>query len=256
MGEGLRTQYESMAEENRQRAIRSTEEVVRREETEKRERALEEARELWAKERQRLFVEAHQNQLRAITKHTGILEEKLRGEFASKMKEIAEENRRQLEHRVEKTWREAGAIQDEAVQQARLEERERAVQEAERVREVVTEEKLIERQQALLEKDQALNIQRVRLEEDKERALDEQHRELTAVMQSKLAALKEECDQRYAELQKKYTQQVAETELVEQELQRMAEQKADWKGKHARLKQEFADFIDKVPGFKAEFLLQ
>lgn len=256
VGEGLRAQHDAVAEENKQRAIRSTEEVVRREEAEKREGALKEARERWAKERQELFVEAHQNQLRAIAKHTSILEEKLRSEFATKMKEVATGNKKRLEHTVEKTWLEAGDIRDEAVLQARAEEREKAVREAERVRETVSEEKAIERQQALLEKDQALMLQQTKLEEEKERALEKQRQELTAEMQSKLTALREECDQKFGEMEKTFKQQVAETELVRQELLRMAEQKADWESRHARLKQEFADFIDKVPGFRAEFVLQ
>lgn len=256
VGEGLRAQHDAMAEEDKQRAIRSTEEVVRREEAEKRERALKEARDQWAKERQELFVEAHQNQLRAIAKHTSILEEKLRREFVSKTKEIAADNKRQLEHTVERTWLEAGIIRDQAVLLARSEEREKAVQEAERVREVVSEEKAMERQQALLEKEQALLLQQTQLEEERERALEEQRQELTAEMQSKLAALREECDQRYGEMERKFQQQVAETEVVRQELLRMAEEKADWESRHARLKQEFADFIDKVPGFRAEFVLQ
>lgn len=256
VGEGLRAQHDAVAEENKQRAIRSTEEVVRREEAEKKEGALKEARERWAKERQELFVEAHQNQLRAIAKHTSILEEKLRSEFATKMKEVATGNKKRLEHTVEKTWLEAGDIRDEAVLQARAEEREKAVREAERVRETVSEEKAIERQQALLEKDQAPMLQQTKLEEEKERALEKQRQELTAEMQSKLAALREECDQKFGEMEKTFKQQVAETELVRQELLRMTEQKADWESRHARLKQEFADFIDKVPGFRAEFVLQ
>lgn len=51
VGEGLRARHEAEAEESKQRAIRSTEEVVRREETEKREKALEEAGGQWERER-------------------------------------------------------------------------------------------------------------------------------------------------------------------------------------------------------------
>lgn len=208
------------------------------------------------RERQQLFVEAHQNQLKAIAKHTTILEEKLRSEFAMKTKKLAAENKRQLEHTVERTWVEAGAVRDEAVQQARSEERERALLEAEQMEQVVAEEKMAERKQALLEKDKALESLRVKLEEEKEEALEEQRLELTVELQSKLTALKEECDRKYAELEEKYECQVAETEMVRQELMRTTEQKREWEHKHARLREEFSDFIDKVPGFGADFVLQ
>ena len=229
---------------------------MRREEAEKREKALQEATEHWEKERQLLFVEAHQSQLRAIAKHTGILEEKLRSEFAAKMKKKAAENKSQLEYTVEKTWKEAGTVQDKAVLQARSEERERARQEAERVRRRVAEEKMADREQALLEKERALESQRVKLEEEKQRALEEQEGELTVELESQLKALKAECDQRYAELREKYESQVAATELVQQELEKEAAVRAEWEDRYERLRQEFADFIDKVPGFRAEFVLQ
>ena len=256
VGEGLRARQEAAAEESRQRAIRSTEEVVRREEAEKREKALREAAGRWDKERQQLFVEAHQSQLRAVAKHTGILEEKLRSEFAAKMTRKAAENKTQLEYTVEQTWMEAGTVQDRAVLQARAEERERARQEAERVRGIVAQEKVAERERALLEKDRALESQRVKMEKEKQRALEEKERELTVELQSQLTALRAECDQRYAELQEKYECQVSATELVQQELERETALRAEWEGRHERLRKEFADFIDKVPGFRAEFVLQ
>ena len=256
VGEGLRAQYEAEAEEHRQRSIRSTEEVVTREETGKREEALKQAREEWDRERQQLFVEAHQNQLRAIAKHTAILEEKLRSEFASKMKQTVAEGEKRLREAVERTWLEARAVQDKAVQQARSEERERARLEAERVRGVVAEEKAAEQEQAQLDKDRALDSQRARLEEEKERALQEQRQELGADMQLKLVAQQEDCDLRHAALQAKYKQQMTVTEEVRQDLMNMTELKAEWEERHARLRKEFADFIDKVPGFRAEYILQ
>ena len=82
MGEDLRQQYEVAAEESRQKAIRCTEEVVRREEEERRQQALAAARKEWQLERQQLFKEAHESQLRAIARQNSILEEKRRQEFA------------------------------------------------------------------------------------------------------------------------------------------------------------------------------
>ena len=256
MGEGLRERHAAEAEADRQRAIRSTEEVVRREEAERREKAVEAAREQWARERQQLFVDAHQTQLRAIAKHCGILEAKLRDEFATKLKKVAAEDEKQLKDKVEITWVEAGAIRDAEVQQAKAEERERAEREAERVRGMVAEEKMAERERALLEKDQALYSQQATLEEERDRALEKQRQELTAEFQGKLTVMKEECDKEYSTLQEKYDSQVAETEKSQQELLAMAEQKREWEQKHAQLKREFSDFIDKVPGFKAEFVLK
>lgn len=256
MGEGLRAQSEADAEERRQRSIRSTEEVVRREETAKREAALEQAREVWERERQQLFVEAHQNQLRAIAKHAGSLEEKLRGEFAAKTKQMAFESENNLREAVEKTWEEARRVEETAVQRARVEERERARVEAERMRGVVAEERAMEQEEALLDKRQALESLDARLEEEKERALEEQQQLLTTDMEQKLAAQQRECEMRYAELQSRHDHQVAVTEQVREELDKMTELKAEWEESHARLRKEFADFIDKVPGFRAEYMLQ
>lgn len=81
VGEDLRLQYEAAAEDSKQKAIRCTEEVVRREEEERRQQTLVAARKEWQLERQELFREAHESQLRAIARQNGILEKKLRQEF-------------------------------------------------------------------------------------------------------------------------------------------------------------------------------
>ena len=82
MGEDLRQQYQAAAEDSKQEAIRCAEEAVRREEEERRQQALAAARKEWQLERQQLFKEAHESQLRAIARQNRILEKKLRQEFA------------------------------------------------------------------------------------------------------------------------------------------------------------------------------
>lgn len=256
MGEGLREQCEAEAEDRKQRAIRCTEEVVRREEEEKRERALEAAKEEWARERQQLFVEAHQSQLRAIARHNAILEERLRKEFADKLKEVAEEKRRHLVETVERTWSEANGIREAAVQEAREEEREKAADEARRVRGIVEEEKRAAREQALQELSQALESQQTKMEEEKERALEEQRSQLTTEFEARLREVRTECDEKYRALQEEYGSQLAAGRRLEEELQRVTDERKEWEEKHARLRAEFSDFIDKVPGFRGEFLLK
>lgn len=255
VGEGLRGQYEAETEEKRQRSIRSTEEVVRREETEKREKALQEAKEQWDKERQQLFVEAHQNQLRTIAKHAATLEEKLKTGFEAKMKEVTQQHKHELEYKIEKTWIEAEVVQKKMIQEARLEERAHAEQEAERVMMAVAAEKAAERRQAILEKEREMKIQQDTLGIEKEDALVKQKQDLEIEFQKQFISLREECNQRYEELKKEYETQVAKTGEVQEELVKMAELKTEWEEKYARLRMEFADFIDKVPGFKADYIL-
>ena len=256
VGEGLRERREAEAEDSKQRAIRCTEEVVRREEEEKRERALEAAKEEWARERQQLFVEAHQSQLRAIARQSAILEERLRKEFADKLKEVAEEKRRHLVETVERTWSEADGIREVAVQAAREEERESAADEARRVREIVEEEKRAARERALQELSQALASQQTKMVEEKERALEEQRSSLSTEFEARLSRVRTECDAKYRALQEEHDSQLTAGRRLEEELQRVTDEKEEWEERHAQLRAEFSDFIDKVPGFRGEFLLK
>ncbi|CAI7995172.1 hypothetical protein GBAR_LOCUS1643, partial [Geodia barretti] len=158
VGEGLRCMREAEVEQERQKAIRSTEEVVRREETQRRDRELEEARQQWKRERQQLFVEAHQSQLRAVAKHAASLEKELRREFADRTRKMVAEHEAALEAAVKSAWEEAGRAREAAVEEARLEEKGRAKADAERVMEEVAEERRAGKRRAELEKARELEI--------------------------------------------------------------------------------------------------
>lgn len=248
--------YDAEAEAHRQRSIRSTEEVVRREESRKREGDLEAARKEWVREKQQLYVEAYQNQLKAIAKHSEALEKKLRDEFSETLKEVATESKRRLEEAVKRTWSEADAICDAKVQQARLEEVEKAAREAEKMSEVVAKEKRVARELSLQEKDQALEMQQERLQRERDMAMEVQRSQLTDEFEIQLEKLRTEWETKYASLQEKYDSQVQATANVEEELGIMTKQRSEWEEKYTQIKVEFSDFIDKVPGFRAEFILK
>lgn len=240
----------------KQKAIRCTEEVVRREETAERERALAAARDEWKKERQELFKEAHQSQLRAIAKHSAILEEKLRNEFAETLMRAQDENRQHLQAMVEATWREAEELKQKAVAEARKEERALAREEAERVAERVVQEKRAAAELAAKEKAHALEELRRHLGNVQESALQDQCRKLERTFEQKLSEESAQYEVKLAELQKQHEEQVAVCQRLEGELEGMTDLKDEWARKHRDLKAAFSDFIDQFPGFRGEFLLK
>ena len=255
VGEGLRQRYEAAAEDARQRAIRSTEEVVRREEEEKRERALEAAKEEWVKERQQLFVKAHDNQLKAIARHSTILEEKLRKEFKETLKGVKEEKERKLLAAVEETWKAAAVVREAAVFEAREEERERAASKAKMESDAVEEDKQLEKERSLQEKMEALEKQRKRDEEVKDAELEKQKSQLVAEYEARLRAVREEGEERCRGLQEEIASLAAALEREKGEVEKVCSEKNEWEEKHSRLRAEFSDFINQVPGFRGDFLL-
>lgn len=244
-----------MVEEDKQKAIRCTEDVVRREETCRREHELNVARTEWKKERQQLFQEAHQNQLRAIARQNVIFEQKLRKEFAETLIEVQGQHREHVEEVIRQTWEEAEIIKQNAIDDTREEEREMARQEAKRVAECVAEEKSQDAELTAKEKAQALEDQRIHLGQLHSEALGEQKRQLEAEFDEKLGQVCDDYDARLSELQLNLQGQIAENQTLEKDLENMTNLKDEWEEKYMALKQGFSNFIDQFPGFRGEFLL-
>ena len=242
-------------EEDKQKAIRCTEDVVRREETCRREHELSTAKTEWKKERQQLFQEAHQSQLRAIARQNAILEQKLRKEFAETLVKVQGQHREHVEEVIKQTWAEAEVVKQNAIDDTRKEEREIARQEAKRVAECVAEEKSIEAERASKEKEQALEEERIHLGQLHSEALSEQKRQLEAEFDENLSNVCGDYDARLSELQSNLDGQIVTNQTLERDLENMTNLKNEWEEKYMALKQEFSNFIDQFPGFRGEFLL-
>ena len=255
IGENLRSDYEQAVEEDKQKAIRCTEEVVRREESVRRECELDKAKAEWKKERQQLFHEAHQSQLRAIARQNALLEQKLRKEFAETMIEMQAQHKEHVEEVTRQTWAEAEVVKQRAIEDTRTEEKELAREEARMVAERVAEEKTREAEQAAMEKAKALDDQNRHLGQLHNEALDEQKRKLELKSETKLGEVTEEYEVKLLELQTRLEEQVEVSQSLERDLAHMTISRNEWEEKYKAMKQEFSNFIDQFPGFRGEFVL-
>lgn len=256
IGETLQHEVERETEENKQKAIRCTEEVVRREEGQRRENELTKAKEEWRREKQQIYVEAHHSQLRAIAKETDILERALRKEFEEDLTRVRAECKHQLEIILQETWREADRLKEQAVTDAHHEEQYLAQQVAKRVAEEVYEEKKKEKEEA---------------EKDKSKALTDLTEYMNDTFQNSLVKKQNEMEEKFAvrinEIQQRHVSQISnlEEQLGDEQannsglrvqLQETTDSRDSWKEKYKDLKTEFSDFIDQCPGFRGEFLLK
>ena len=230
--------------------------MVEREERQRREEELRKAREEWKNEKQQFFQEAHQNQLRAIALQTTILEKKLRGEFQECLAQTELENNRQLERTIQRTWEEAKVKEGETVGNARREERHLAEEEAERVANRVVQEKKDLWQMAEEEKIKALDEHTKVMEDLCQHALAEQQRELERHHDADSRAMCEEYESGLAKLTQQSCEQETEIQTLRNDLDKMTESRDSWELKYRHLREEFADFIDQFPGFRAEFILK
>ena len=249
-------QLEQDAEEDKQKAIRCTKEVVEREQTQIREDELSKAREAWKIEKQQLFQEAHQNQLRAIARQTGLLEDRLRKEFQDRLTRIDEEHQEYVELKVHDTWEKARVIREKAIANARLEEQHFAAKEAMKTAERVAQEKKEEKDQAEREKARALEDHTRYMEELQRKALHQQQKELDEHSAAKMKDLTVKYETRVSELRQQLSEETGDNQQLRTDLQEMTESRDSWELQYRNLKMEFADFIDQFPGFRAEFILK
>lgn len=256
IGEKIKLESEEAAEDARQRAIRCTKEVVEREGSQRREEELNRLGEEWRMEKQKLFLEAHQNQLRAIARQTAILENKLGEKFQEKLAQIRQENLEHLERTVKNLWEEAEAKQNLEVALARDEERQLAKDEARLMASMVAEENEDQYQHAEEEKARALEENTELMEGLCQQALAEQQRDLDEQHRAQSQEMSDGYESKLAKLNKQLSEETAANERLMTDLREVGESRDDWESQHRNLKMEFTDFIDQFPGFSAEFILK
>lgn len=230
--------------------------MVEREQSQRRKEELFRAREVWKKEKQQFFQDAHQNQLRAIARQTAILEDKLKREFQEHLDKLGHENREHLERTIQNTWEEARQVEDKAVANARMEEQYLAKEEAKKVANMVAQERRKDKELADNEKARALEDHTKYMEGLCRQALAQQQSDLEKQSAAKMKEMNDECKLRLAEVEQQLIEQAADNEKLRTDLQEMAESRDNWELQYRNLKMEFSDFIDQFPGFRAEFILK
>lgn len=228
---------------------------MRREETSKFEKQLSAANESW-KERQQLFQEAHHNQLRAVARQGAILEENLRKEFEGTLTKVTQDHCQKLKNQIESSMKEAEVIKLEAVYEARQEEQARASEEALIVAARVADEKKQYLKAAEETRIKFLEKQKEKLDVEHVQALKQQKELIEQDFKSKLSRVSKEYDSRLDEFQERFDKQLALSQQLESDLQAMTNLKNSWESKYKNIREEFSDFIDKLPGFRGEFILR
>lgn len=256
IGGTLQQEVEKKAEINRQKSIRCTEEVVRREEAQKRETELTRAKEEWKREKQQFFIEAHHSQLRAIAKETDILEKTLRREFEEDLAKVRAECKNYVEITVQATLQEADKVREQAVIDARHEEQYLAQQEAWGVAEEVSENKRREKEEADEEKCKALADLTEHMNVVCLNALAEKQRDMEEEFAVRMSEIQRKNEDHVSNLEEQLREVLANNSTLTSKLQETTESRDIWKGKHEDLKIEFSDFIDQFPGFRGEFILK
>ncbi len=241
------------ADESKQKAIRNTEEYVRREEAERREYELTKVNEEWKIEKKKIFLEAHQSQLKAIARETTIVEEKLREEFREKITLIEDKNKDHLMRMIESVEEEAEKTKNQMVLEARCDEQHQAQETARKVEEKVAQEKKEDRMKAEIEKAKAVEDLTQHMDALCEEALERQRRSMEDCFAAKMKELSDTHESRLGELKRELMGEIDELKCA---LNDMTISRSTTEQKYQDLKVEFSDFIDQVPGFKGDFLLK
>ena len=256
IGEAIQHEIERTAEENKQKVIRCTEEIVRREEGERREKELVKAREEWKKEKQKFIKEAHHNLLRAISKETDILEKELRKEFEEDIAQVRTECRSHLEATVQAVWQDADKMREQALTDARLEEQHIAQEEAYRVVERVSEEKRQEKEESEKDKSMALADLTKQMNKICQDAFTEKERKMNEKFAVRTREIQQKHESLVSSLEEQLEDELANNSTLKTKLQEITDTRDCWKRKYENLELEFSDFIDQIPGFRGEFILK
>lgn len=256
VGEAIRKEYEVAAEDDKQRSIRSTEEVVRREERARYDQELAASREEWRREREQLLGDAERAQQEAVVRESAALEKKLREEFSQTLEHVLQEHEENLQETVSQTWKEAEEVKERAVEKARGEERQLAMQEADRLAQQVVKEKEAIAREAEMNKKLALRNQEEQLRCWHEQEQQKLQEEMQCKFRDELTSANIQHEKELDSLQQLLEKEKAKFQHLEEELLEMTELKNRWEQRHANLKAEFSSFIDQFPGFKGEFILK
>ena len=255
IGQAVERKAQAVAEESKQKAIKCSEDVVRKEETLRLEQELDKAADEWKKERQQIYLDAHHSQLRAIAKETAILEKQLRKEFKEELVKIKCECKMELNRMIEQTWNEANKIKKAAIAESRCEEKALALQEAKRVAEQVQEERRKEKEEAEKEKAKALANLTDIMNTERKVALAQKEDEMNIIFKSQLDEIIRNYDEERDKLKAELKELLLENRSLKDCLEETTASRDNWKMKHDNLKIEFSDFIDEVQGFRGEFIL-
>lgn len=256
MGEKIRLKTLESAELNKQRAIRCTKEVVQREEAQKREEEIIRANERWKKEKQQLFRDAHQSQLRAIAKQTAILEKELEKKHKEELATYQHEATENLDNTVQRIRKEAEMMTLKAVLDARLDEQAIAQKETEKVAKKVIEEKKDAKERAEREREKALANHTIYMKALSKQALEEKEKELRETFSTQMERLNNDHKTEISALKQLLNEHTAEIEKLRADLHSVTESRNLWEVKYQNLKMEFSDFINQFPGFRSEFILK
>lgn len=252
----MKQKYDEEVEERLHKAVLCAEEVTRREETQKWEQLLSAAREEWKQERQQLFHDAHQGQMRAIAKQNAVLEEKLRKEFAETCVRLDASHEQQLQKSIRLAWEEADKLRQDAVDEARQQEQAVARKSAEETAQRVTKEKNQAKELAERGKLQAVNDERMQLGEKHKNVMCDMKLELEQQFETRMNQMRSEYEAKLSYLQAIIDEQSAIRTKLELGLAAMKELQSETEIKYETMKTEFSNFIDQVPGFKGEFILK
>jgi len=255
IGEAVQRKAQAVAEESKQKAIRCTEEVVRREESLRLEQELNKATEEWKRERQQIYLDAHHSQLRAIAKETAILEKQLRKEFREELVKVKDDCKKELDRMIKQTWNEASEIKKAAIAEACREEKALASQEAKRVAKQVQEEKRKEKEEAEKGKAKALANLTDMMNAECEVALAKKEDEMNTRFKTQLDEIQRNYDEERDKLKFELKELLLEKISLQNCLEETTASRDSWVMKHDSLKTEFSDFIDKIHGFRGEFVL-
>ena len=255
IGETIKQDYDNAAECSKQCAIRTTEEVVRREEKQHYEELLEQARSQWKKEREQLLKDCEKEREKSIKLEKAQLETKLRSEFdreLAEMKCIHEDDKCKA---VRKAWEDAEIIKNRIVEETRLEEKEIAAEIAKDRAQCVKQEKIEAENRAEQIKLKALEDQKQQMEILQTTHVLLLEQELQSLYEGKLSETCEQYDLELVASQQLIDEKCQELQHVQDQLEEMTNDRDNWKLKYDNLKIEFSDFIEQFPGFSADFLL-
>ena len=255
VGEAIRKEYDQAAEDEKQRSIRCTEEVVRREERARHEQELAAARDDWSIERTRLLQEAQSQQQDAVSREKVLLESSLREEFACALERVMKSHKEDVKQAVRETWREANEVKEQAVAMARREEKRLSLSEASKVVEQVARDRKTAAMKAEQTKKQALIDQEEQLLRWHEEEQDKLRNKMENAFEDKMNSTIKDHRNQLATVQQMLQEERARAEVLTEELRAMTAQRDTWAQQHRDLRDEFASFIDQFPGFKAEFIL-
>ena len=256
VGESIRTEYEREYEHGRRKALIATEEIVRREEQLICEKKLEEARERWLLEQEKLLKEARTHESREIAKEKELQKQQLQKEFAVRLEESEAVHQIKLQERLLEARKIAEREKNEAIEQTRREEREIAEALAVQIKHELDDIKEVELLQQREEARKELEEQMEQLNKQHTREKDQLERTLNKECEERLSTMSKDHERIVLASQQVYYDLVLENNRTIDTLRDTMDSRDYWKTKYENLKLEFSDFIDQFPGFKGDFLIK